>query len=323
MRILKRNNYNEKLILGFFSKLALGLITAILFSTFFYNQPVVLASETVVDLNYVYDEAELLSQEEYYLIEEMSSTYGKEAGIDIIILTHDNPNAKDGDLYIEDFYDQKVYGTAYDGDSAILLIDMSRRDIVIHGYGQAETYLHSKRINVIIEEITPYLTSGDYYQAFELFIQNSAAYMKDDSELNYDHNYQYNTPNGNNGGSSGSYPGGSNNYYYDTNNNYNGTVDSILTNVWFQLLISLVIGGIVVGVMAYNSGGKITVGSSTYMDQNHSGLIGRRDTYLHTHVTRVRRPQNNTPKGGGFNAGGFSGGVSSGGHSHSSGRGSF
>lgn len=83
-----------------------------------------------------------------------------------------------------------------------------------------------------------------------------------------------------------------------------------LLNIWLHLGISLIIGGMIVGIMAYNSGGRMTAGATTYMDQSRSGLIGRQDIYLHTHITRVRKPQNNTNSGGG---------VSAGGRSHSSG----
>ncbi len=92
----------------------------------------------------------------------------------------------------------------------------------------------------------------------------------------------------------------------------------IYENVWLHLGIAVLIGIITVSIMAYNAGGKMTVGGGTYLDPNHSGLIGRRDDYIRTHVTRVRKPQNN---GGG--GGGGRGGVSAGGHSHSSGGGRF
>ncbi len=47
------------------------------------------------------------------------------------------------------------------------------------------------RIDNIITEISPYLTNGDYYTAFEIFIKSSAEYMVDETELNYDHNYNW------------------------------------------------------------------------------------------------------------------------------------
>jgi uncharacterized protein len=249
----------------------------------------------------IYDEAGLLTSSEHNDLEEMCLQYGADAGIGIYILTHDDPGAVDAEVYIEDFYDRGVYG-----DSVFLLIDLYNRDVVIEGYGTAQTYIHSKRGDVIREEITPYLSDGDYRTAFQIYIEESAAYMKDDSELNYDYDYSYDSEGNRVSGNSSTDP-----------------AKNILTNVWFQLLISLAIGGIVVGAMAYNSGGRMTAGGNTYMDPGHSGLIGRRDLYLRTTVTRVRRPQNNNTGRGGFNAGGFRGGISSGGSSHSTSRGKF
>ena len=70
----------------------------------------------------------------------------------------------------------------------------------------------------------------------------------------------------------------------------------------------------------------MTAGSRDYLDRSKSGLIGRRDQYIRSTVTRVRKPtQNHTSSGsrggsrGGFSSGGFRGGRSSGGRSHSSG----
>jgi len=247
---------------------------------------------------HIYDNADLLSTNEIDGLEKMCKDYGNEAGIDIVILTHNDSKAKDAEVYIEDFYDTKLYGNHT--DSVILLVDMYNRDVCIESYGLAETYIHSNRGDVIIEEITPDLSGKQYYSAFESYIKQSAAYMKDDANLNYDHDYIYSED------------------PTVTNNS-----ESLLVNPIFQLLLSLVIGGIVVGIMAYHSTGTMETGGSTYLDNNNSALIGKRDDYIRTQVTRVRKPTNNTTGGGGFNAGGFKGGMSGGGHSHSTSRGKF
>lgn len=275
-----------------------------------------LASETgTTESNqHVYDKADLLSTSEIEDLEKMCTEYGDEAGIEIMILTHDDPDAVYAEDYIENFEDNLPVG-----DRVYILLDMQNRDVFMEGYGLAETYIHSKRIATIIDEITPSLSNGDYYDAFATYIERSAAYMSDDSELNYDHDYTASKPQSNN-------PNASN---YDETwpaqyNSGNNAVDSILTNVWFQLLAAVIIGIIAVAIMAYNSGGKMTTGGNTYMDSGNSGLIGRRDDYVRTQVTRVRKPQNNNNnQGGGFNAGGFRGGSSGGGRSHSSGGGKF
>jgi uncharacterized protein len=282
-------------------------------STLFPTTAYASESEATESIQHIYDKADLLSTSEITDLEEMCTEYGDEAGIEIMILTHDDSNAVYAEDYIEDFED-----TLPVGDRVYLLIDMNNRDVFIEGYGLTETYIHSKRIAVIIDDITPSLSNGDYYNAFLTYIKSSAAYMSDDSELNYDHDYTAGTPQSSD----------SNAPNYDETwptdyNSYENTVENVLTNVWFQLLAAIIIGAIAVAIMAYNAGGKMTTGGNTYMDSGNSGLIGRRDDYIRTQVTRVRRPQNNNNGGGGFNAGGFRGGVSGGGRSHSSGGGKF
>ena len=318
------------------NKFPILMLINILIFFFVMNPSIVHASETetkanIVETNkeiyqHIYDEANLLSTAEYDKLEEMCINYSEDAGITIIILTHNNSKAVDGERYIEDFVDKMQYD-----DGVVLLVDMHNRDVVLEGYGLAEIYIHSKRGDIIIDEIVPHLTKENYVTAFELFVKRSAAFMKDDSELNFDHNYDYNTSEGNTNQSNNitrnqgndnynSYPYPGNNVRYS--NSANNTND-FFTNIWFQLILSLSIGGITVAIMAYNAGGKMTAGGNNYIDMQNSGLVGRRDDYLRTRITRVRKPTQNNSGGGGFNAGGFRGGVSSGGRSHSTSRGKF
>jgi uncharacterized protein len=271
-------------------------------------------SESAVT-QHIYDEAGLLSSSEKEELEQKCIDSGDAAGVEIMILTHDDPNAIYAEDYIEDFEDQLPVG-----DRVYLLVDMSNRVVFMEGYGAAETYIHSKRIDTIIEEITPFLSEGNYYDAFSTYIDRSAGYMGDDSEINTDHDYSVGTPQNDN----------PNAPYYDETwpDDYGkpqNTTKSLLTNVWVQLLAAIVIGIITVSIMAAGSGGRMTAGGATYMDQNQSGLIGRRDDYIRTHVTRVPKPKDNPNNhaSGGFNAGGFRGGTSAGGRSHSSGGGKF
>lgn len=261
----------------------------------------------------VYDDAGLLTSSEYEELEEMSIEYGEEAGIEIYILTHDDSSSTYPEKYIEDFEDQLPVG-----DRIYFLYDVFRGEIFMEGYGSAETYIHSKRIDVIMDNMVDNLRSKNYYDAFVTYIDMSASYMKDDTELNYDHNYNYDTLPEKNNDSDNQYS--NDNYDYDSYYKED-KVDAkdAFNNIWVQLGISLVIGGIVVGIMAAGSGGRMTAQGNNYIDAGHSGLIGRRDHYLRTTVTRIRRPKENTSSRGGFNAGGFRGGVSGGGRSHSSG----
>lgn len=271
-------------------------------------------TDATVDDRWVYDEAGLLSAYELEELESLSHKYGKEAGIEIFILTHDDSGSTYPEKYIEDFEDRLPLG-----DRIYFLYDVYRGEIFMEGYGLAETYIHSKRIDKIFDNVADDLRSKNYYNAFKTYIIMSADYMKDDSELNYDHNYIYDSPPI---GFDPDYEYSYDDYDYNSYYREDTIKNSLLANFWFQLIASLAIGGIVVGIMAYNSGGRMTVGARDYLDSGRGGLIGRRDQYIRSSVTRWRKPQNNTSSvgsRGGFNAGGFRGGVSSGGRSHSSG----
>lgn len=301
-----------------------------LVSVFILNPIYAAAAEATDTIQHVYDKAELLSASELSDIEDMCASYGEDADVNIFILTHDDASAVDGEIYIENFFDDNLKGS-YD-DSVILLVDMANRDIVIEGYGTAETYIHSQRIDSIIQEVSPYLTDGDYVSAFETFIKSSNGYMKDKSDPNYSRDYTPATENnGNENNAYGNNNYGNSNYGNNSygNNSYHGNGYSsssaeqpIYMNVLVQLGVAVVIGAVAVGIMAYNAGGRMTVSGNTYMDQDHSGLIGRRDDYIRTTVTRVRKPETNNNNNNN-SGGGFHGGVSAGGSSHSTGRGGF
>uniref|UniRef100_UPI00403F0E9D TPM domain-containing protein n=1 Tax=Paenibacillus sp. FSL W7-1088 TaxID=2921695 RepID=UPI00403F0E9D len=231
--------------------------------------------------NLIYDEANLLNEQEKSELNALANEYGAERQTDFVILTTNNTENQDVQLLTEDFYDEHALG--YDkahGNAVILTMDMNNREVYLAGFYKAEDYLDSGRLDKIRNKITPDLTEGNYKLAFEKYINLSYKYM-------------------------GYKPG--------------VNPDNILFNIWFQLIASVAIGGIAVGVMAYRSGGRVTVNRATYEDSSTSSVIDRQDRYIRTTVTKRKIEKNNNNGGGG----GGGGGTSRGGHSHSGSRGSF
>ncbi|SEP26551.1 uncharacterized protein SAMN05518670_6269 [Paenibacillus sp. OK076] len=231
--------------------------------------------------NLIYDEANLLNEQEKSELNALANEYGAERQTDFVILTTNNTENQDVQLLTEDFYDEHALG--YDkahGNAVILTLDMYNRDVYLAGFYKAKVYLDSGRLDKIRNKITPDLTEGNYKLAFEKYINLSYKYM-------------------------GYKPG--------------VNPDNILFNIWFQLIASVAIGGIAVGVMAYRSGGRVTVNRATYEDSSTSSVIDRQDRYIRTTVTKRKIEKNNNNGGGG----GGGGGTSRGGHSHSGSRGSF
>jgi uncharacterized protein len=229
----------------------------------------------------IYDEAGLLDAEQEAKLTEMARTYGAERETDIIIYTSLNESGADVMKMTEDFYDNKAPG--YDkphGNAVILTMDMKFREVYLAGFYKGQEYLDDGRLDRIRNRITSDLSAGDYYAAFSDYIVTAHRYM-------------------------GYKPG--------------VDPDNILFKWWFQVGAAGVVALLIVWRMVANSGGKVTVHSRTYENVGSSGVIGHRDQYIRTTVTKQHIPKPSSGGGGG----GGGGGRSSGGHSHSGSRGSF
>lgn len=229
----------------------------------------------------IHDEAGLLTQDEYNELNLMANEYGTERETDIIILTSNNDDNMDVIELTQDFYDEQVSG--YDKlhvNAVILTMDMRNRDFYLAGFYKGKEYLDDGRLDKINNKITPDLSSGDYKLAFQKYIETAHRYMGFEPGVN---------------------------------------PDNILFNGWFQLAVSLGIGGIIVSMMAYRSGGRVTVNRQTYEDSSTSGILDSQDQYMRTTTTKRKIEKNN----GGGSGGRGGGGTTKGGHSHSGSRGSF
>jgi uncharacterized protein len=236
------------------------------------------SASTAASKKLIYDEAGLLSPEAYEELNNLANQYGAQRETDIMIVTTSNPDNGDVMRMTEDFYGEHAPG--YDkphGNAVILTLDMRNREIYLAGFYKAEQYLDDSRLDKIRDKITGKLTDGDYEGAFRKYIVTAYSYLDIRPGVN---------------------------------------PDNILYKTWFQLLVSLGIGGLAVWSMVRNAGGRVTVSGQTYMDSSSPGVVQRGDEYLHT-TTTSRKIESSSSSGSG------GGGTTSGGHSHSGSRGSF
>ncbi len=253
------------------------LLLSIFMLSAFFPMKIKAASGTV----YLNDTIGLLTSKEAEEISDLLEKYSNDTGSDLIILTTNTPLSRSEDkTYVEDYFDAQYDAGLLKENATIFLIDMNTRFTVIQGYGTNEELINDDNIEYILDAVSPYLSSGDYYKACKEFANGVKFYLGSPS-------YEY-----------GHRP--------------------IYFNIFFQAGIALIIGAVAVGIMAYQSGGTMTTNNHTYLDEGHSGVVAKRDMYIRTSVSKVRKPQSN---GGGSSGGRSSGGggVSSGGHSHSGG----
>jgi len=223
------------------------------------------AAEQPINKPLVYDHADLLTDEEENGLRTLAAELGAKRETDFLIITLDGTGGLDIEDYVARFYDDVAPG--YDGphgNAAILAIDLRERDVFLAGFGKAETYLDSGRLDKIRVKITPLLSAGDFHEAFEKYIRLAHDYM-------------------------GYRPG--------------VNPDNILFKNWFQVAVALVVGAVTVGVMAANAGGRVTVNERTYLNEKRSGVVTKRDQFINKTITKtkIEKPSSG---GGSFGGGG-------------------
>ncbi|MGN8645419.1 TPM domain-containing protein [Gracilibacillus sp. HCP3S3_G5_1] len=238
-----------------------------------------LFTPVMAEEQYIYDNANIFSDAEKAELEQLAAEYRGENETDFLILTADDLENKNATEYADDFYDEVAPG--YDqaqGATVILTIDMENREVDLGGYGDVQEYLSDERLTQIREYITPALSEGNYVKAAQQFFDKVEQYLGVNPYIN---------------------------------------PDSIFLKTWFQLVVAVLIGAVVVGSMIFNMGGRVTVNHQTYMDPQNSRVVKKRDTYIRKSVRKTKIQKNNSRSGGG------SGGMTSGGHSRTGSRGGF
>ena len=179
----------------------------------------------------IYDDADLLSVEQVKALESQAQAYFDEWQTDFIIITTKDADDLDIKVYMQNFTKElSEKFNRQEDNMAVFAIDMKTREFYLAGYGLGKKYLDNERLDMINQRITPYLVEGNYYGAFETFFEKSDEYL-------------------------GVRPG--------------VNPESIFLNTFFQLAVAVGLGGIIVFIMAFNSGGRVTVTSGTYMDHNN------------------------------------------------------
>lgn len=231
----------------------------------------------------IYDYAYTLSNSEKEDLEKLAESYYQKTGNNYLIVTtktrgeydytHSSFPEEDCELYSEAFYKSfiEMYGNTYN-NCTILTIDLSsNRYADISGQNDLKTRLDDGRRTKILKKIKSNLSNKDYVKAYTKYIKTVNRYQKIKPGIN---------------------------------------PDNIFLKIWFQFIISIITGAIIIGIMVYQSGGKMTANGQTYLNRERSKILRKDDYYIRTHTTRTKREtnSNNDSPGGGYSSGGNDGG---------------
>ena len=203
----------------------------------------------------LYDGADILTaSEESKLLERLNSVSDK-FDVEIAIATVESLDGYTADRYVNKYYDENSFGFGDSRDGVILLIAMQEREYRILSNGLGARAVTADEIDYIGDSIAPSLSDGDYYDAFNEFI--------DECE-------------------------------YEINGEINGFPFDFTTNILIALVVGFIVAFIVTGTMkAKLKSVRMRSEAGEYIKHGSMKLTKSYDFFLYRTVSR-RRKENNT-----------------------------
>lgn len=209
---------------------------------------------------------------------------------DVVILTVKSLDGKSAQDYADDYYDNNDYGLDNEKSGVLFLVSKGDRKYHISTKGAGIKAFTDYGIGRIKEEIKPYLSDGDYFNACDEFLNITKDFVKA---------YKDGTP-------------------YDTDNPYNEEIDYVILEV-IALVIAFVIALISVGIMRLRMNTAKPKGTAMeYIKKGSFKLTSEKDIFMYSTVTKTAKQKDNDNS-----AGGSTTHVSSSGSEHGGGGGSF
>ena len=117
------------------------------------------------------DNADLLSdREEEDLLEKLDEISERQE-FDVVVVTVNTLDGKTAEAYADDFYDYNGYGFGAGASGALLLVSMEDRDWHVTTTGYGITVITDAGLDYMSDSFVPYLSDGDYEEAFETFAE--------------------------------------------------------------------------------------------------------------------------------------------------------
>lgn len=268
----------------------------------------------------VNDLADLLTDYEEIMLTTEINQILFEYDYEVHILTVDSTDGDDISTFADDYYDQNDIGYGDGHDGMVFVISMDTREYWTSTTGVGIDIFNDAVIDYLGNRIVYYLKNGNYYDAFNTYLEEVEQYL-----------YEYE-----NGITGDDYDEYYSNFNYDNSISTEPTVTDYIKREIILVVVAFIIALIVVTSMKkkMNTAVKQTR-AGNYLKKDSFKITQGKEVFLYDTVSKVRKPDDddNSRSSGGFSSsrpsggGGFSGGssthTSSSGVSHGGGGGRF
>ena len=247
------------------------------------------------DVQYVVDQADILTDEENGALNALAAEYSAAYGVDVLIASVEDMNGESAENYAVSLNGERNW---WDSDNAILfLLAMEEREWYIATFGEAIYIFTDYSLDQLGEAAVGYFSAGYYYDGFNAYLNLIPSYFTawEDREPIDKHDYD---------------PGYRNETVY-----YEPARERTF---WDVLPVSLLIGAAAAAITLFAMRSAMNTkrrqrGAADYMKQGSYHLRTHQDIFLYSNVSKTRRQQNNGSHGGGSSIHRSSGGRSHGG----------
>ena len=154
---------------------------------YFPELPAATQAAAKVDEQFVYDEADLLTDSEEAALVEKLTEVSHATDAQIVIATIASMDGGDIDSFVDYLYDSMGFGYGADHDGVLLLVCMDPREYRILSNGHAGVAIGPDQIDTLCDVVEFYLSKGNYATAFTLFAnecEEFLVYYQDGSPFN-------------------------------------------------------------------------------------------------------------------------------------------
>lgn len=235
---------------------------------------------------YLRDNAGLLTEDDATALQAHLQSVSDQVQANIVVITVDSLDGKSAQDYADDTYDyDTTSGWRYGEDGALFLIAMDERQWAISTSGSCIQFLHEGALDHMEEVIVPYLSDGNYYQAFITFADLTADYCvfePNDVPAGY-----HADP------------------YYSSDEPYEVAGLSPLGFLPVALLVGFLLALLPLSAMKSQLHSvKMQSGTWAYQKGNGLRVTHAKDLFLYRHVTKKPIPRDDPPRSGGGHGGG-------------------